>query len=149
MALPQYQVAVAKARFANLRSMATSLANAAHAYYLANGHFPEKFDEMDVDLPGEMTISSITSGSCGKNEQFYCCINAENSNNSVAASVACAQIDKSFGVRYILSGNQQICLANQNNKTALSMCASIGRSNGETIWPSPEGFGSGRAYILE
>ncbi len=150
VALPQYQQAVEKARFSNLRSLATSLATAAKTYYLANGHFPTQFDEIDIDLPSDMTTISISNGSCRKNEKFYCCINGEAGNNAVAPSITCGQMDQSFGIRYVLSSNEQMCVANPNNKKAISMCSSVGKGDGnaQTIWTSPSGYGSGLRYFL-
>ena len=147
VALPQYEKAVAKAEFSNLRSMAVSLAKAAHSYYLANGKYPETFDELDIDLLSDATTVSIARGSCKKNEQIYCCINGEDVD--VAASITCGNIKKSFALRHVLSNNNQLCLADENNKTAVSMCSSIGRYNDATIWVNPDGYGSRWNYVLD
>lgn len=48
VALPQYRLAVAKSRLAGLVSLGRSLQNSQRLYYLANGHFTTKFDELDV-----------------------------------------------------------------------------------------------------
>ncbi len=52
VALPQYQNAVLKSRFTQLRAFGDAIHKAAVAYYLANGHYPLRFDELSVDLPG-------------------------------------------------------------------------------------------------
>ncbi len=52
VALPQYQVAVAKSRLATLKDMTKSIANAQEVYYLANGLYASRFDELDIDVGG-------------------------------------------------------------------------------------------------
>ena len=51
VALPQYRLAVAKARFARLKPLVESIAQAQEMYYLANGEYPAKLEELDVDFP--------------------------------------------------------------------------------------------------
>ena len=58
VALPQYQKAVKKARFATLKNITRALANAEELYYLANGEYTVDVEELDVALPG--TIKSIS-----------------------------------------------------------------------------------------
>lgn len=52
VALPQYQKVVIKARYANLKTLVHSVANAAEVYYLANGEYPDEFAELDIDIGG-------------------------------------------------------------------------------------------------
>ena len=49
VALPQYQKAVAKARFANLRTVMNSLKQAEERYYLANNKYAYFWSDMDID----------------------------------------------------------------------------------------------------
>ena len=51
VAVPQYQKAVLKSRFATVKEMAQSLANAEEVYYLANGKYTADFEALDIDLP--------------------------------------------------------------------------------------------------
>ncbi len=51
VAVPQYQKAVLKSRFATVKEMAQSLANAEELYYLANGKYTINFEELDISLP--------------------------------------------------------------------------------------------------
>lgn len=50
VALPQYTKAVWKARAAELRSVTRTLATGQEAYFLANGTYPKKFDELDINI---------------------------------------------------------------------------------------------------
>lgn len=61
VAVPQYQIAVAKSRYAILKNITTTFAQAQEAYYLANGSYASRFDHLDVDTPGSWEESDATS----------------------------------------------------------------------------------------
>ncbi len=50
-AVPQYQMAVLKSRFATIKNMARSLAQAEEIYYLANNEYTVDFEALDVTTP--------------------------------------------------------------------------------------------------
>ena len=52
VALPQYQIAVEKSRTAEARTMLKTIAQAAEVYRLANGEYPDSFDDLDITVPG-------------------------------------------------------------------------------------------------
>ncbi len=52
VALPQYQVAVMKSRYATLKNITKSLADAEEAYYLANGSYTEDMEVLAVEPSG-------------------------------------------------------------------------------------------------
>ena len=54
IALPQYQKAVMRTRFTNLKILAHSISQAQKAYYLANGKYASKFEDLDIDMPGNV-----------------------------------------------------------------------------------------------
>ena len=51
VAVPQYQVAVAKSRYVELMTLANSIKNAQEVYYLANNEYATSFDQLDIDIP--------------------------------------------------------------------------------------------------
>lgn len=51
VALPQYQKAVLKARFANMRQVAAQYKAAEEAYYLANGVYTNNTEDLDISFP--------------------------------------------------------------------------------------------------
>ena len=59
VALPQYKVAVAKARMTQLITLANSVAQAEERYYLANGQYTTDWEELDIELEGTITGSAI------------------------------------------------------------------------------------------
>ena len=51
VALPQYQKAVYKSRYATLKHLVKSISDAEEVYYLANGKYTADIDELDIQLP--------------------------------------------------------------------------------------------------
>lgn len=58
VALPQYQVAVRKARVVEMNTITRALKNAQEAYYLANGRYTRDFSELDVTPPAGVTVNA-------------------------------------------------------------------------------------------
>ena len=50
VALPQYQKAVWRSRYASLKPLARAISEAQQAYYLANGEFTSDMDELSLDI---------------------------------------------------------------------------------------------------
>ena len=59
IALPQYQVAVAKSRLSGMITLANSIARAERVYYLANGKYTVDADDLDIQLPGDFTKKNL------------------------------------------------------------------------------------------
>ena len=92
VALPQYQVAVAKSRYATLKNMAKALADAQEVYYLANGDYAFRFTDLDVDTAGDYTQEQSDDVSYSqRNFHWGNCVLAKNivfcSNGSMAYQV--------------------------------------------------------------
>ena len=68
IAVPQYQKAVVKSRFVQLKTMANALANAEEVYYLANGKYAIRFDDLDISMPTNHT--SINTGDKGEARSY-------------------------------------------------------------------------------
>ena len=73
VAVPQYQKAVWKARYAQLVTATNSIAQAAEVYYLANGQNPTNLDELSL----EMACTQIMPGIWRCNG-FNCALRANN-----------------------------------------------------------------------
>ena len=52
VALPQYEMAVLKSRFAAIRTVGESLKKAEEAYYMANGYYTSTTEDLDIDFNG-------------------------------------------------------------------------------------------------
>ncbi len=98
VAVPQYQMAVEKSRFANYRTLAGAVATAVEAFYLANGTWPTSFDELAVELPADMSIENKFSiAVCRKNSKLFCCMSIPNKSNGVGGGVRCGDNDYHLG----------------------------------------------------
>ena len=62
VAVPQYKLAVAKSRYSALKTIAESVAQAAEVYYLANGDYPQHWDDLDIEFPVPVSTTSETPG---------------------------------------------------------------------------------------
>ncbi len=57
VAVPQYQVAVGKARFIEAVNMGEEIHRAQEVYYLANGTYTDELDKLDIEIPlGQFNI---------------------------------------------------------------------------------------------
>ena len=75
VALPQYRKAVLKSRFATIKNLARSLADAQNIYYMANGEFAHNLDDLDIqfqniagnqaDYPWGYCYVACEDSSCG------------------------------------------------------------------------------------
>ena len=59
VALPQYQKAVIKSRYATLKALAKSMADAEEVYYLANGEYTRDLDILGVMPEGKLNTSTF------------------------------------------------------------------------------------------
>ncbi len=59
VALPQYQVAVLKSRFANMRQVFSQYKTAEEAYYLANGQYTNVTSNLDLSFPNCRLSSDV------------------------------------------------------------------------------------------
>ena len=64
IALPQYQKAVWKSRFATLKAAATALTTAQQVYFLENGRYACNFDDLSLEIPSQANCY-IVNGMCG------------------------------------------------------------------------------------
>ena len=62
VALPQYRLAVAKAKYTQLMATVSAVKNAQEVYYLANGKYASNLEELDVSIPGEGKIITLPWG---------------------------------------------------------------------------------------
>ncbi len=79
VALPQYKLAVLKARFTQAKIMVQALAQAEEIYYLANGSYSPSISALDIDTPqASEEVTALTSqtrtfswGSCWVADDEY------------------------------------------------------------------------------
>ena len=62
VAVPQYQLAVAKSRYASLKQATQSIYEAEQVYYWANGTYATSIDELDIDIDRKSFRCVLTHG---------------------------------------------------------------------------------------
>ena len=70
VALPQYNKAVMKSRFAKLYSLSRTYQRAAQEYITNTGNWPGSFEDLSIDIPGGMRIKTPTSSECIENDEL-------------------------------------------------------------------------------
>ena len=79
VALPQYQIAVDKAKLMRWAPLINSIAAAQEIYYASNGQYATSFDVLDITIPNNFTHTSNDSGGeCLRNsENVFLCTNPQ------------------------------------------------------------------------
>ena len=122
VALPQYQKAVWKSRANSLLPTAKSILQAEETYYLANGQYTTKWDEISLEVPGEkhpifeFVMNLPDGGSISLGDE--------------GVSVSPAQLD---GVQILFFyqnttfayRGRQSCYAVKDNDTANKICSTL------------------------
>lgn len=125
VALPQYKVAVAKARMTQLITLANSVVQAEERYYLANGQYTTDWEELDLDFTGNIS-GKYLSNNAGWSLRLIA-FTGGGAVNSVQAS------DSRLPGNFLLfaydkagqtawDGGKRACYANVNNTLANTIC---------------------------
>ena len=117
VALPQYQLAVEKARAMEAFTILKSVKEAQERYYLANGNYATKFEELDIDIPG----TSISASQMKSNKwDIFIGGNYAYAQNKLKTNTFV------FHYTYAVKADTRNCHAKQNNKIANQVCKSVG-----------------------
>ena len=152
IALPQYEKAVEKARFAQYQTVGNSVGRAAEVYYLANASWPTSLDDLAIELPSDMNIETeISNGVCRKNNKMFCCMIAPNG-SGLGGSITCGDTDYHLAyVRTFAAVNKSpkqgsACKAKEEKYKTICKAISGSRTGAETQSPTPVGWVAGYFY---
>ena len=112
VALPQYQVAVYKSKFTELKILARTLAQAQERYRLANGQYATSLADLDIEIP---TKNNVT---CGADDIQISCSNT--------------QIKMSYQARYPSLSYHDVCIASQTTSPDSIQAQICKRETGNT-----------------
>ena len=121
VALPQYQYAVARARYKQVVILGRAFQKAQRMYYLANGTYARSFDELSIDFPAptEQYISTeghityrYSRGSCSLRNW------ASASNNDMQCYPTNAP---TLGIK-LNENNTMYCIAGPNSERENKIC---------------------------
>ncbi len=77
IALPQYELAVTKARFATLQPIVRALADAQEVYYLENGEYATRFSDLSIAPPAGGTLTAEEKGEVIRYSGFHCRLHSQ------------------------------------------------------------------------
>lgn len=72
VALPQYELAVYKSRFAKIQPLVNSLVSAQEIYYMANGQYAKDLAELDIDYPSSCKYKKTSQTNGWGYDQLDC-----------------------------------------------------------------------------
>ena len=127
VALPKYEVAVKKARYMQLVTLANSIAQAQEVYRMANGKYAQNFDELDVALPQPKQKGYTEYAEVYTYDKFNLTLfsNGEG-NEAVTGRLLKDNLD------YVQNYGPQApreCRATHHDETAKKVCLSLGAKN--------------------
>ena len=128
VALPQYQVAVAKSRLAGVIPNVRALKNAEEEYFMANGvYLNDTFDELSIDLAGfsKIGLGNLTDGKTGYDALS---MGSSGRKDVIGYIRDGSQVINSYGIYldYSDKPGKTYCGAKSDNETANKVCKSLG-----------------------
>ena len=120
VALPQYQVAVTKARFLEVKIAAETAAKAEELYYMANGTYTDNGNDLDI-------FTGNVSPSDSHNISFkngYCYLSASGGSEK---RIFCSAYSLTYEIHLVhskVNPNTRTCWARANNSIANRVCKS-------------------------
>ncbi len=145
IAVPQYQMAVAKSRYSTLKHLAKSLADAEEAYYMANNDYVKELDGLAVDIGGCTLTEDNGRWVC---PWGYCYVKKRS--DSTEQYALCSGSLRGGNMEYIIyfnhsqaHANRRVCIArnldlssvqNKVCKAETEATPGTGVSNGYTWW---------------
>ena len=135
VAVPQYTLAVDKAKLSNLMSIMQSLKDAQERYYLANNVYATTIDELDIDVPANaeytLNFSSAPQGIYGKYNNLKNIILTAAQNHATGAGSEYKGI--------------WICYAKKTDARANKLCQYLAKTKNNG-WSAETGQGPSYAY---
>ncbi|MBQ7908561.1 MAG: prepilin-type N-terminal cleavage/methylation domain-containing protein [Elusimicrobiaceae bacterium] len=122
MALPQYQVAVMKSRFATVQSNVKTIRDLFEVYYMANGEYPTKFSDAAVEIAGCSESEAGNVLSCGNT--YY-----ENANPVVYGVVkdkGTHSLTYTLGLAHTGYAGKIFCQSYEGHDVSDKVCKSMG-----------------------
>ena len=152
IALPQYKFAVMKSKFATLKNLTRSLADAEERYFLANGSYTIEIDNLDVNFsetPIRITSSNHNKayffkwGYCSTVDQFYDQeprVMCENDSINLRYTINLTQVLSNATISQKKHAGRHYCLVRNNNNLATKICK---QETGDT---APSSVYAGKQY---
>lgn len=127
VAVPQYQVAVAKSRYVKAMNLLESIYRAQQVYYMANGVYAKDVADLDVALPPGMVHAVSSSDDTWADKEHRLVIHSKN-NVPDYMYIEVKRPGESFGPEYLRRFNDQpaVCYARSHSSLWKQVCKSLG-----------------------
>ena len=147
VALPQYKIAVAKARMTQLVTLANSVVQAQERYYLANGQYTTDWTELDIDIPHLQVSGNLLVGKAGWLLYLNPSGGVDGSVYAYGGSFL-PSIFLIFGYSHASTDweDKRACYATADNSTANAVCKN---ATGKTQRDSAAGYGAQNVYFFQ
>ncbi len=122
VAVPQYQRAVEKSKATQALSLLKSLAQATQSYYLANGKYPTKFEQLDVDMAawtGTTKVHLTQIQDTRSNEDWSLQLWSSNPSNSIMIMVLRTSGKYKFA-GFVITGTSSIPMCVEDSSAGFS-----------------------------
>lgn len=122
IALPQYEKAVTKARISQFLITARNLYNAQQRYYMANGTYATRLDELDIGFGGakDNAAQSIIF------DFGHCALNYDADQASIPMRVGCLLVKPLlFYALQLEDGSAYCCAYSEDNYAAEGVCKGL------------------------
>ena len=123
IAVPQYQVAVMKARYTQMIILGNAIRQAQDRYYMANGYYTTQIEDLDIGLP--CTVNETGTGCAAKN---FTCYTNDGTGGGTTGVAYCASRTPPY-LAYSASpkyGEKRYCYAAEESDDANRVCLSFG-----------------------
>ena len=136
VALPQYQKAVDKTKYHQIMALVDGVAKAQEVYYLANGTYSNRFENLDISIPNSFNsfkqdlLEECVSNSKGE-------ILCTSSTYTYGEPWASAAIQYFRTYANSPKPNRRVCnvnTASTQKERWINLCKSLGKSTNETFF---------------
>lgn len=123
VAVPQYQKAVLKTRLVAPLTACETLFKSAELYRLANGTWPTKLDEFDIEMPGSLNNAKDTLNG----DNFICYY--VSSTPSIMCYLKQGNNVPNLGIRRFWGDNTYYCFASKDHDFYNQVCKNFSGTN--------------------
>ena len=147
IALPQYQLAVDKAKFSNFQSLVKSIETAFDGYYLIHDEYPNNFNELDINFDSSYEHRNyLDREGCVIFNDSYCCVGIPIDGNQ-SMNLICGKND--YTLAYAYYSNRRYCISANGNHRTQRLCENLNSGTYHTanmITPFGHNTNSGNRY---
>jgi len=142
VALPQYKIAVAKARMTQLLTLGDATRKAEEIYYMANGQYTNNWEELDIDVAGTKNGAALT---LGNGVTLFLRLDTPNAVQATDSRLP-AFLIIGFNHNDGLFSGKSACYANTTDTLGNLLCKNVShRQSGDTV----NSDGSQKRYFFE